>query len=40
MLSYYYDKANRQYVIERDSIVIFRTTDESLFYQVLDDLLN
>lgn len=40
MITYYFDSINHEYVIERDSIVIFRTTDESLFYQVLDDLLN
>lgn len=40
MITYYFDSINHEYVIERDSIEVFRTADKSLFYQVLDDLLS
>lgn len=40
MIAHYFDSTSQEYVILRDDIEIFRTQDEILFYQVLDDLLS
>ena len=40
MITYYFDDKSQEYLILRDNVVIFATDDETLFYQVLDDILS